>query len=79
MTPYRSAAEGSPEALHNQKHSKARDIIERCIGVHKSRIRCLLGARQMQYKPIKATQLVNVCAALHNVAIIRKREFANES
>ncbi|XP_067634770.1 putative nuclease HARBI1 isoform X2 [Eurosta solidaginis] len=69
MTPYRSASEGSAEAVYNTKHAKTRNIIERTIGVLKTRLRCLLGARQLHYKPEKTTQIANVCAALHNVCI----------
>lgn len=69
MTPYRSAVERSPEAIFNSRHAKARNIVERTIGVLKNRFRCLLGARQLHYKPAKATKIVNVCAALHNICI----------
>lgn len=69
MTPYRSAQERSPESILNSKHATARNIIERTIGVLKNRFRCLLGARQLHYKPDKVTKIVNVCAALHNICI----------
>lgn len=69
MTPYRSTIDGSPEAIYNTKHAKARNIVERTIGVLKNRFRCLLGARQLHYKPAKAIKIVNVCAALHNICI----------
>ena len=69
MTPYRSTVEGSAEATFNTKHAKARNIVERTIGVLKNRFRCLLGARQLHYKPSKAIKMVNVCAALHNICI----------
>lgn len=36
ITPYRNAAENSPEARFNYVHSQARSIVERCIGVMKS-------------------------------------------
>lgn len=69
MTPYRSAADRSPEATFNTKHAKVRNIIERTIGVVKTRFRCLLGARQLHYSPKNATKIVNVCVALHNVCV----------
>ena len=75
MTPYRSAAEGYPEALYNQKHSKVRHIVEICIGVLKSRFRCFSGTRQLHYKPSKVIQI----AALHNLCIINRTENKNSS
>ena len=69
MTPYRSAEDESPEAKYNIIHSKARSIIERCIGIWKGRWRILLSERQCRYRPEKLVQICNVCAALHNICI----------
>ncbi|XP_054745699.1 putative nuclease HARBI1 [Anastrepha obliqua] len=69
MTPYRSVSEESAEAMFNTKHAKTRNIIERTIGLLKTRFRCLLGDRQLHYKPEPSTQIANVCAAWHNVCI----------
>ncbi|XP_046812451.1 putative nuclease HARBI1 [Lucilia cuprina] len=60
----------------NNKHVKARNIVERTIGV---RFRCLLEARQLHYKPEKATKIVNVCAAFHNVCIEYHTDIGNDS
>lgn len=57
------------ERRFNELHSKSRTIIERTIGVLKNTFRSLLGARQLHYKPAKATKIVNVCCALHNLRI----------
>lgn len=67
LTPYRNAQVGSREQHFNHKHSQARSIIERVIGILKSRFRCLLGARELHYSPTKATSIINVCVALHNI------------
>ena len=78
MTPYRSASEGSPEAVYNLKHAKARNVVERTIGVLKNKFRCLLGARQLHYKPAKAIKIANVCAALHNICVEYGLNITNE-
>lgn len=68
MTPFRSTTDGSRERSFNLKHSKARNIIERTIGLLKNRYRCLMD--KLHYKPEKAAQIANVCCALHNLCII---------
>ncbi|XP_053960625.1 putative nuclease HARBI1 [Anastrepha ludens] len=69
MTPFRSPTTGSVEGNYNKIHAKARNTIERAIGVFKNRFRCLLGARELYYEPMKVCQIVNVAAALHNICI----------
>lgn len=78
MTPYRATTNGSAEATYNTKLAKARNIVERTIGVTKSRFRCLLGERQLHYKPEKAVKIVNVCSALHNICIAYGVDFEDE-
>ncbi|XP_049308863.1 putative nuclease HARBI1 isoform X2 [Bactrocera dorsalis] len=77
MTPYRSVSQGSRQSNYNIKHSKTRNIIERTIGVLKNRFRCLLGARELHYSPQKASQIINVVCALHNICIFYKVEDLN--
>ncbi|XP_053969208.1 putative nuclease HARBI1 [Anastrepha ludens] len=69
MTPFRSPTTGSAEGNYNKIHAKARNTIERTIGVFKNRFRCLLGARELYYEPMKVCQIVNVAAALHNICM----------
>ncbi|XP_049307379.1 putative nuclease HARBI1 [Bactrocera dorsalis] len=65
FTPFRDPEIGTPHYIFNQRHSSARNVVERTIGVLKSRFRCL--ARCLQYQPQKVAQITNVCCALHNV------------
>uniref|UniRef100_A0A1A9X3N7 DDE Tnp4 domain-containing protein n=1 Tax=Glossina brevipalpis TaxID=37001 RepID=A0A1A9X3N7_9MUSC len=68
MTPYRSPTD-SIEKHYNDVHSKARSIVERCIGVYKNRWRVLMDERKTRYDPDKLAKFANVCAALHNICI----------
>ncbi|XP_055909458.1 putative nuclease HARBI1 isoform X1 [Eupeodes corollae] len=47
IVPFRNASSGSREGLFNKKHAKARNIIERTIGVLKSRFRLVLNERKL--------------------------------
>lgn len=65
LTLYRCPNLNTPEHIFNKKHASARNIVERVIGVLKSRFRCLLDT--MSYAPQKTVQIVNICCALHNI------------
>lgn len=65
ITPYKDVAAGTREHAFNKKHASGRNIVERTIGVLKSRFRCLQGT--LIYSPQKVTQIVNLCCALHNI------------
>ncbi|XP_049279393.1 putative nuclease HARBI1 [Anopheles funestus] len=79
ITPKRNAAPNTPDASYNTRHAKGREIIERTIGMLKNRFRCLLGARQLHYKPEKAAQITNVCCALHNICLARNMDILPEN
>ncbi|XP_052870595.1 putative nuclease HARBI1, partial [Anopheles cruzii] len=59
VTPKRNAAVNSPEAMYNNRHAMARNVIERSFGLLKNRFRCLLGARQLHYDPVIAGRITN--------------------
>lgn len=59
----------SPEGTFNRVHRSTRSIVERCIGMLKNRFRCLQRYRTLHYDPAKATNIVTVCAILHNICI----------
>ncbi|XP_049301923.1 putative nuclease HARBI1 [Bactrocera dorsalis] len=67
LTPFRHAESGTRESIFNKKHAKARNVVERTIGVLKCRFRCLLSDRKMRYDPAKVTSVINICCALHNI------------
>ncbi|KAH6920657.1 hypothetical protein HPB50_028357 [Hyalomma asiaticum] len=70
MTPVPgNPAPGTPEAEYNKEHASMRNVVERCIGVLKSRFRCLQRYRALLYKPDRAAGIVSACAALHNIAL----------
>lgn len=41
----------------------------RCIGVLKSRFRCILRERSARYNPEFVGRITNVCAVLHNMCV----------
>ncbi|XP_037526450.2 putative nuclease HARBI1, partial [Rhipicephalus sanguineus] len=62
-------ASGTPESAYNKAHTTMRNVVERCIGVLKSRFRCLQRYRTLLYNPDKAATIIAACAALHNIAM----------
>lgn len=69
MTPFNTPDENSPEYRFNLRHMSARNVVERCIGVLKSRFRCLLRERTARYAPEFVGSIVNACCVLHNMCI----------
>nr|XP_033465325.1 putative nuclease HARBI1 isoform X2 [Epinephelus lanceolatus] len=54
----------------NQKHTKARSVIERTFGMLKMRFRCLdKSGGTLQYSPQKVGAFFVACCVLHNLAI----------
>ncbi|XP_070385772.1 putative nuclease HARBI1 [Dermacentor albipictus] len=60
----------SPEGRYNKAHIKTRNSIERAFGVWKRRFPCL--DMKLQHKPRNAARIITACAALHNVALLRR-------
>ncbi|KAJ8930519.1 hypothetical protein NQ314_016666 [Rhamnusium bicolor] len=69
MVPFQNAAPNSPEDRYNQRHALARNCIERCNGVLKTRFRCLLSKRTLRYDPETVGDIATACAVLHNMCI----------
>lgn len=70
MTPILGATSGTPEAEYNEKHLKARVVIENTFGRLKNRWRCLNKDRVLHYKPLKCARIIQACCVLHNMAIM---------
>ena len=71
MTPIRHPT-NTCEENYNRSHKLARHRVERCIGVLKSRFRCLSRQRILMYSPAKAGAIINSCVVLHNILIENK-------
>ena len=66
MTPYRTASTRAMER-YNVAHKTTRCMVERCIGILKSRFRCLSSHRILCFDPVTAGNVINACIVLHNV------------
>ncbi|XP_041971331.1 putative nuclease HARBI1 [Aricia agestis] len=67
MTPILNTEPDSPQRYYSDLHCRARNTVERCIGLLKSRWRCLLVDRKLHYHPTTAGLIVNACVVLHNI------------
>ncbi|KAH7971800.1 hypothetical protein HPB52_002815 [Rhipicephalus sanguineus] len=66
--------EDTPEGVYNKEHAVLRSTVERCIGLLKSRFRCLQRYRALHYGPRKAGTIVAACASLHNLCLEEPEE-----
>lgn len=78
MTPFNNPQRNTPESRYNEAHVQARNCIERCNGVLKSRFRCLLKERVLRYSPERVGKIVNACAIMHNICIAANLELDDE-
>lgn len=69
MTPYNNPLPGTPEGRYNEAHIRARNIVERTIGLLKVRFRCILKERTSRYSPEYVTKIIKACAVLHNLCV----------
>ncbi|KAM7309526.1 putative nuclease HARBI1 isoform X1 [Ixodes scapularis] len=53
----------------NKADFSMRSVVERCIGLLKSRFRCLQRHRALYYHPTTATAIIMACAVLHNICL----------
>ncbi|CAN7941549.1 unnamed protein product [Ixodes hexagonus] len=59
----------TPAGRYNKAHASMRAVVERCIGLLKSRFRCLQRYRALWHHPTVAATIVAACAVLHNICI----------
>nr|XP_050038379.1 putative nuclease HARBI1 [Dermacentor andersoni] len=57
------------EGRCNTAHVAVRSVVERYIGLLKSRFRCLQRYRALHYEPDRAANIVAACAVLHNLCL----------
>lgn len=57
------------ERSYNVAHRRARNCVERLIGVLKGRFRCIGPDRLLRYSPVKCGLIINSCAVLHNILL----------
>ncbi|XP_049276148.1 uncharacterized protein LOC125760310 [Rhipicephalus sanguineus] len=62
-------APGTPENHYNKAHTAMRTVVERCIGVLKSRFQSLQRYQTLLYNPDRAATIIAACAALHDIAL----------
>ena len=68
LTPFQ-VPQSAQEQLYNVRHSQARAVVERAIGLLKGRWRCLdATGGKLCYTPAKVCNIVRACAVLHNMA-----------
>lgn len=60
------------EKNYNKAHRSIRNMVERCIGVLKSRFRCLCRQRILMYSTARAGDIIVACVVLHNIMVRAK-------
>ncbi|XP_017473887.1 PREDICTED: putative nuclease HARBI1 [Rhagoletis zephyria] len=78
MTPIPGNNLSDSEHNYNRHHRKARNCVERCFGVLKSRFRCLSKDRVLMYDPVLAGKIINACIILHNIMILNNIRYEIE-
>ncbi|KAM7305897.1 putative nuclease HARBI1 [Ixodes scapularis] len=62
-------AVSTPAGRYNAAHASMRSVVERCIGLLKSRFRCVQKHRVLYHHPRIAGTIVAACAVLHNICL----------
>lgn len=70
MTPFEGHNLTVNQTIYNDLIVSTRTLVERAIGVLKTRFRCIMGERQLRYHETKVSKIVHTCATLHNFLIL---------
>ncbi|KAH7941362.1 hypothetical protein HPB49_012702 [Dermacentor silvarum] len=57
------------EGQYSREHTSMRNVVERFIGLLKSKFRCFQHFRTLLYSPDRAARIIYACVALHNIAL----------
>ncbi|XP_034541158.1 putative nuclease HARBI1 [Notolabrus celidotus] len=68
LTPYREPVQNPVQARYNRHHSKARYVVERAIGMMKTRWRSIF-LKALEVKATFVPAVVSTCAFLHNLSL----------
>lgn len=77
LTPFR-IAENQSQQNYNNAHCRARNCVERCIGLLKTRFRCLLKERSQRYDKNFVCLIIKACVVLHNMCVEANIPFIEE-
>ncbi|KAJ8934791.1 hypothetical protein NQ314_013197 [Rhamnusium bicolor] len=78
MSNVRNVSENTPEGRYTKAHCRTRNTIERCIGVLKSRFKCLRKHRFFHYDLVAAANIIYSCGVLHNICIDANLDYEGE-
>ncbi|KAK0149199.1 putative nuclease HARBI1 [Merluccius polli] len=77
MTPILHPAT-EPDERYSHAQRKTRSVVERCIGVVKSRFRCIdRSGGVLQYIPERACKIITCAFILHNICIMYRLPIPN--
>lgn len=77
LTPLLHPQQG-PEQNYNASHISTRNCIERCIGLLKSKFRCLSRDSKMRLKKETTASVVVACCVLHNISLLSLRQMRRQ-
>lgn len=74
LTPF-NKTENKKQSKFNKEHRRMRNKASRCIGLLKTRFRCLCSDNPLKNGPVEAINIINSCVVLHNFLLKHEFEF----